>query len=86
MIIIKIRGAMAVGKTTLTEQLHHMLTQQGTTWRERLAWWLLKKSSWNKFQLRARDVHILEDHQLSPAAVDNLRRHGVKIIIEDGKI
>lgn len=82
MLIVSIKGPMASGKTTLTNQLRRMLTQQGVTWREKLAWWLLKRSPWNLVRVRTTDMHVV--HHLTPALANNLRNAGVKLVIVDG--
>lgn len=89
MIIIKVQGPMAAGKTTMSRQIRRMLQQEGTTWRERLAFWLLKKSEWNKFQIRAGDMHVvINEGRINTGGngklISNLRKEGVKVLILDG--
>lgn len=84
MIVVTITGPAASGKTVLTNQLRRMLTQQGTTWREKLAWWLLNPSPWNRIKVNAGDMHVV--HHATPAAISNLRAGGVKIILIDGNV
>lgn len=84
MIVIKIQGPAAIGKTTMAKQIHRTLTQQGLTLGERLGWWLLRNAAWNKFKILPGEIHQVEEYNISAAGLENLRRHGVKVMILDG--
>lgn len=84
MIVVTITGPAASGKTLLTNQLRRMLAKEGTTWREKLAWWLLKRSRWNLVRVPTADMHVV--HHLTPALAKHLREAGVKLVIVDGDI
>lgn len=82
MLIIHLKGPVACGKTTMATQIRKMLNQEGLTWKERLAFWLLKNSAWNKFIIH--DSKIFTDCEPTDKAIQNMRKNGVKILIIDG--
>ena len=84
MITIHIKGPQGSGKTVLVDQIERLLTATGKTWRERLAYWLLK--SLDKPQHFVNRNQIVQYNFISPAATEALKSMGeVKFLIINGE-